>query len=202
MNNSRESEEIYQIYQEGIFDRVGARLKGIGNTKFFGGTGYNAGKAESFKGKFYARIIKDIDKFLKEVQTMGNLRSLAEFEEKYPDMARKIACMADAVGHTTQLTVKCDREESKPIEPVKPDPIEPDPPKPGLKKGYICVKGVCKSIAVVEKNGKLSAPNTKGTIYRTSAECKAKCSKPQKPDPSKPKPIPKPKPTPKPKNSD
>ena len=217
MNNSRESEEIYQIYREGIFDRDGARLKGIGNTSFFGGTGYNAGKAESFKGKFYARIIKDIDKFLKEVQTMGNLRSLAEFEEKYPDMARKIACMADAVGHTTQLTVKCDREESKPIEPVKPDPIEPDPiepdpvkpdpiepdlPKPGLKKGYICVKGVCKSIAVVEKNGKLSAPNTKGTIYRTSAECKAKCSKPQKPDPSKPKPIPKPKPTPKPNISE
>lgn len=217
MNNSRESEEIYQIYQEGIFDRVGARIKGVGNTKFFGGTGYNAGKAESFKGKFYARIIKDIDKFLKEVQTMGNLRSLAEFEEKYPDMARKIACMADAVGHTTQLTVKCDRaddnlkgpDDVKPYpidpEPVEPESVEPEPPKPGLKKGYICVNGVCKSIPAAEKNGKLTAPNTKGVIYRTEAECKAKCAKPKKPDPSKPKPLPvkpdpsKPKPKPKPK---
>ncbi len=133
MNNSRESEEIYQIYQEGIFDRVGARLKGIGNTKFFGGTGYNAGKAESFKGKFYARIIKDIDKFLKEVQTMGNIRSVADFEQKYPEMANKIACMADAVGHTTQLTVQCSgnnqNNTTPPPIPTTPPPI-PTTPKP------------------------------------------------------------------------
>ena len=128
MNNSRESEEIYQIYQEGIFDRVGARLKGIGNTKFFGGTGYNAGKAESFKGKFYARIIKDIDKFLKEVQTMGNIRSIADFEQKYPDMANKISCMADAVGHTTQLTVQCSgNNQNNTTPPPLPNPTTPPP---------------------------------------------------------------------------
>ena len=197
MNNSRESEEIYQIYQEGIFDRVGARIKGIGNTKFFGGTGYNAGKAESFKGKFYARIIKDIDKFLKEVQTMGNIRSLADFEQKYPDMARKIACMADAVGHTTQLTVQCVGTTSNPTTsppvpttpppvpttappvpvPTTPPPIPttpkpkkptPKPKKPTIRKKQQAV--VKNTITIIINNGGNVTSNNAETIKSEVAQ--------------------------------
>jgi hypothetical protein len=184
MKNSKETENIYAIYQEGIFDRVGARIKGIGNTKLFGGSGYNAGKAESFKGKFYARIIKDIDKFLKEVQTMNKLSSLDEFESKYPEMARKIACMADAVGHTTQLKTQCKKAEDvevddkDPVPPIDPDdtdpvpPIDPDdtdPVPPIDERGVICTGGKCREVTLT--NGAYK----RNKVYSTLEECEKKC---------------------------
>jgi hypothetical protein len=176
MKNSKETENIYAIYQEGIFDRVGARIKGIGNTKLFGGSGYNAGKAESFKGKFYARIIKDIDKFLKEVQTMNKLSSLDEFESKYPEMARKIACMADAVGHTTQLKTQCkkaeDVEDADKLEDDKleDDKLEDDTVDPPIdERGFICTGGKCREVTLT--NGAYK----RNKVYPTLEECEKKC---------------------------
>ena len=49
----------------------------------------------------------DIDKFLKDIVTMGGLTDLADFEKQYPHFAQKVACMAEAIGHTTALTTKC-----------------------------------------------------------------------------------------------
>ena len=192
MKNSKETENIYAIYQEGIFDRVGARIKGIGNTKLFGGSGYNAGKAESFKGKFYARIIKDIDKFLKEVQTMNKLSSLDEFESKYPEMARKIACMADAVGHTTQLKTQCkkaedveddkledaDKLEDDKLEDadkleddkLEDDKLEDDTVDPPIdERGVICTGGKCREVTLT--NGAYK----RNKVYSTLEECEKKC---------------------------
>lgn len=136
MKDSTDIINIYNIYQEGIFDRVGARIGGIKDLKFFGGRGYNAGKAATFKNKLYERIVKDIDKFLDEVQTMGDIKSLADFETKYPEIANKIACMADAVGHRTGLTVGCKRNKETPPPPPpapapKPLPFKPKPVEPG-----------------------------------------------------------------------
>ena len=175
MKNSKETENIYAIYQEGIFDRVGARIKGIGNTKLFGGSGYNAGKAESFKGKFYARIIKDIDKFLKEVQTMNKLSSLDEFESKYPEMARKIACMADAVGHTTQLKTQCKKAEDVEDDKLEDDKLEDDKLEddtvdpPIDERGFICTGGKCREVTLT--NGAYK----RNKVYPTLEECEKKC---------------------------
>ena len=176
MKNSKETENIYAIYQEGIFDRVGARIKGIGNTKLFGGSGYNDGKAESFKGKFYARIIKDIDKFLKEVQTMNKLSSLDEFESKYPEMARKIACMADAVGHTTQLKTQCKKAEDvednklEDADKLEDDKLEDDTVDPPIdERGFICTGGKCREVTLT--NGAYK----RNKVYPTLEECEKKC---------------------------
>jgi len=192
MKNYTEIENIYQVYQEGIFDRVGARLKGMANTKFLGGSGYNAGKAESFKGKFYDRIIQDIDKFLDEVQTMNGLKSLADFEAKYPEMARKIACMADAVGHKTGLTTQCTKPTTPPPAPSPsptpspipgpvPSPVPSPTPTPAPKElyGYTCNKktGKCMKVKAVKQEGN-SLRSAKGTyLYKTLEACKKKCKK-------------------------
>ena len=96
---------LEQLYAEGIFDRMKTRIHGAGS--WLQGKGYNTGKTEKINQDLKNRITADIDKFLKEIQTMGGLTSLAEFESKYPDLAKKIACMSEAVGHTTALTTKC-----------------------------------------------------------------------------------------------
>lgn len=187
MKRTIDTTNIYNIYQEGIFDRVGARMAGVANSSVFGGSGYNAGKASSFKEKLYARIIKDIDKFLDEVQTMNGLKSLAEFEQKYPEMAQKVRCMADEVGHTTGLTVSCKKQQPTP--PPNPSPTPnptpaptPNPtpaPSPGKIYGYACNKktGKCMKIEAVKKEGN-NLRSAKGTfLFRTLDACKKKCKK-------------------------
>lgn len=96
---------LEQLYTEGIWDRIKQRVHGVGS--FLQGKGYNAGKTEKLNQTLKDRIKTDIDKFLREIQTMGGLTSLAEFENQYPHLAQKVACMADAIGHTTALTTKC-----------------------------------------------------------------------------------------------
>jgi hypothetical protein len=89
-NNYNLPPSEYDIYCEGLFDRLRARGAGLVN-KLTGGPstgGYNQGKSMSFKAIFKSRMVKDIDKFLREVTKLG-VADLAEFEQKYPDIAQK-----------------------------------------------------------------------------------------------------------------
>jgi hypothetical protein len=112
---------LEQLYTEGIFDRIKQRVHGAGS--WLQGKGYNAGKTEKLNQTLKDRIKNDIDKFLKDIVTMGGITDLADFEKQYPHFAQKVACMAEAIGHTTALTTKCTAA----------------PPPPPLKNAW-CVK--------------------------------------------------------------
>lgn len=125
---------LEQLYTEGIFDRIKQRVHGVGS--WLQGKGYNAGKTEKLNQTLKDRIKNDIDKFLKDIVTMGGITDLADFEKQYPHFAQKVACMAEAIGHTTTLTTKCTA--------VQPPPVDDDeaftlPPPPPLKNAW-CVK--------------------------------------------------------------
>ena len=194
--NNRHNDAISQIYQEGIFDRLGARAKGVLNTKMFGGTGYNQGKAADFKKRLYARIAKDIDKFLNEVQTMDNMYSLDDFETKYPEIAKKIACMAAAINHPTPLRTQCpgDAEDTPPPPPPSGEKWECAPAPGGGSSCRISDTGTYNSKEECEANcsGGVTPPppprqkkwacRKDGTCYprpdgkySSKAECEAKC---------------------------
>ena len=53
------------------------------------------------------------------IVTMGGLTDLADFEKQYPHFAQKVACMAEAIGHTTALTTKCTAVQPPPPPPLK-----------------------------------------------------------------------------------
>ena len=123
MKNNRYTiqESEFDLYYEGIFDRLLARGKGVVNKLTGGpsGGGYNQGKSTAFKDIFKKRIGKDIDKFLREITTLG-VSSIQEFEQNYPEIANKIACMAAAIGHPTPLSTKCSSSQGG--EPSSPKP--------------------------------------------------------------------------------
>jgi hypothetical protein len=152
-NNYNLPPSEYDIYCEGLFDRLRARGAGLVN-KLTGGPstgGYNQGKSVSFKAIFKSRMVKDIDKFLREVTKLG-VADLAEFEQKYPDIAQKIACMADQIGHTTPLRTQCKKQEEEKQEEDKIIGVE----------AYSCKDGKC-------------VPDPLGQ-FKTKEECEAKCS--------------------------
>ncbi len=178
MKNNRHTiqESEFDLYYEGILDRLLARGKGVVN-KLTGGPrdgGYNQGKTTAFKDIFKKRIGKDIDKFLREITSLG-VESIREFEQKYPEIANKIACMAAAIGHPTPLSTKCSSsqgDERGPIPPPPPPipPPPPPPPPPPRKKRWACrADGTC-----------YARPDGK---YASKEECEAKCTKrpPRKP---------------------
>jgi len=119
---------LEQLYTEGIFDRIKQRVHGAGS--WLQGKGYNAGKTEKLNQTLKDRIKNDIDKFLNDIVTMGGITDLADFEKQYPHFAQKVACMAEAIGHTTALTTKCTGA---------PPPPPTTPPPPPLKNAW-CVK--------------------------------------------------------------
>ena len=108
---------LEQLYTEGIFDRIKQRVHGAGS--WLQGKGYNAGKTEKLNQTLKDRIKNDIDKFLKDIVTMGGITDLADFEKQYPHFAQKVACMAEAIGHTTALTTKCTAVQPPPPPPLK-----------------------------------------------------------------------------------
>jgi len=168
-------ESEFDLYYEGILDRLLARGKGVVN-KLTGGPrdgGYNQGKATAFKDIFKKRIGKDIDKFLREITSLG-VESIREFEQKYPEIANKIACMAAAIGHPTPLSTKCSSSQGgergpvpPPIPPTTPQPpippTTPQPPPPRKKRWACRADGTC-----------YSRPDGK---YASKEECEAKCVK-------------------------
>lgn len=176
-NNYNLPPSEFDIYCEGIFDRLRARGAGLINKLTGGPTsgGYNQGKSMSFKAIFKGRMVKDIDKFLREVTKLG-VADLAEFEQKYPDIAQKIACMADQVGHTTPLRTQCKQNNSTPpppppppppVPPTTPPPVPPTtaPPVPPKKKTWSCGRdGKCRPR--YDGQGK----------YKSKQECEAKCT--------------------------
>ena len=115
---------LEQLYTEGIFDRIKQRVHGAGS--WLQGKGYNAGKTEKLNQTLKDRIKNDIDKFLKDIVTMGGITDLADFEKQYPHFAQKVACMAEAIGHTTALTTKCTAVQPPPP-PTTPLPTTPPP---------------------------------------------------------------------------
>jgi hypothetical protein len=177
----------FDLYYEGLLDRLRMRGAGVVN-KLTGGprmSGYNQGKSDSAKAIFKERIGKDIDKFLREVPKLG-VADLDEFEQKYPEIAKKIACMAYAIGHPIPLSTQCTNSSppppppnpAKPGPPPAPSPPPLTPPQPPSKFGYMCDKatGECKKVSAREINGKLVS--ARGTyLYRTLEACKKKCKK-------------------------
>ena len=165
-NNYNLPPSEFDVYCEGIFDRLRARGAGL-VSKLTGGPtqGYNYGKSESFKNILKKRISKDIDKFLREVTKLG-VNSIPEFEQKYPDIAQKVACMADQIGHTTPLTTQC---KKAPPQQQQQQQQTPPPPPPKTITWSCGRDGKCRPR--YDGQGK----------YKSKQECEAKC-KPRNPN--------------------
>ena len=143
MNNT-DTKQLNEIYSEGIFTRMKARLQGVGNALTAGGSGsYNAGKAGSIESSLHKRIGNDITKFLKDVIDIDpSVKTLADWESKYPLEAQKVACMADAVSLTTSLTTKCPSVSAAPVISTPPPP----PPPKKCPKGTVWSKKLKKCV--------------------------------------------------------